>query len=108
MINFGQPRVGDKAFAAFSQKIMPDQWRVTHHKDVVPHQPSEDWPQSFHHTYHEMYEDESGIIQCDDSGEDKTCSDKWHSWDLTAADHVIYLGMCIKVGCGNCQISSFL
>ena len=44
MINFGQPRVGDKAFAVFSQKTMTDQWRVVHHKDIVPHSPSMDWP----------------------------------------------------------------
>jgi len=31
MINFGQPRVGDKSFAAFSQKVLPNQWRVVHH-----------------------------------------------------------------------------
>lgn len=75
LLNFGQPRVGNKAFAAFSQSVMPNQWRVVHHKDIVPHSPSMDWPQSYHHTFHEMYEDDSGIRQCDDSGEDFTCSD---------------------------------
>ena len=108
MINFGQPRVGDKAFAEFSQKTLSDQWRVVHRKDIVPHTPSMDWPQSYWHSYHEMYEDESGIRQCNDSGEDKTCSDQWHTWQLDAADHVVYLGMCLHEGCGNCQNWSFL
>jgi len=44
LINFGQPRVGDKNFATFSQFTLGDQWRVVHHKDIVPHTPSLDWP----------------------------------------------------------------
>ncbi len=59
MINFGQPRFGDKAYAAFSAKIFPNQWRVVHRRDVVPHSPSE--LQNYHHTTTEMYEDETGI-----------------------------------------------
>ncbi len=36
--NFGQPRVGDQAYATFATKKL-NIWRVTHHKDVVPHVP---------------------------------------------------------------------
>lgn len=30
MINFGQPRVGDAAFANFANTVFPSQFRVTH------------------------------------------------------------------------------
>lgn len=108
MINFGQPRIGDRAYAAFSDKVFPDQWRVTHRKDIVPQTPAE--LQNYHHSSTEMYEDDSGIRQCDSSGEDPTCSDQWHAWQLNTSDHIVYLGMCIHLGCGNCNAwsTSFL
>lgn len=31
MINFGQPRVGDKAYAAYSNSVFPNQYRHVHH-----------------------------------------------------------------------------
>lgn len=42
MYNFGQPRVGNKAYATYSNQLMPDQFRHTHFKDLVPRVPSEE------------------------------------------------------------------
>lgn len=39
VINFGSPRVGDKAFAKAYNKIIPKTVRVVHDKDVVPRVP---------------------------------------------------------------------
>lgn len=33
MINFGQPRTGDNDYAAFSNNVFPEQWRVVHYQD---------------------------------------------------------------------------
>ena len=42
---------------------------------MVPHVPGEGIPTWYHHTAYEMYEDDTGIRQCDASGEDVSCSD---------------------------------
>ncbi|KAK9829841.1 hypothetical protein WJX72_008191 [[Myrmecia] bisecta] len=39
MVNFGSPRVGNVAFAADFNRLVPDAWRVTNHKDVIPRVP---------------------------------------------------------------------
>lgn len=46
---------------------------------MVPHNPSSGVPTWYWHTAYEMYEDDAGttIKQCDASGEDPTCSDKF-------------------------------
>jgi hypothetical protein len=78
MINFGQPRVGDDAYAAFSDKMWTTQWRMVHYRDMVPHNPSEAYPLYFRHTSTEIYEDKdpSSYKTCS-SGEDKTCAAQW-------------------------------
>lgn len=91
MINFGQPRIGDDSYAQFSNTMLPNQWRHVHHKDVVPHTPQESFPLNFHHSRYEVYEDEEGYRVCDASGEDKLCSDKWHSWNYNSSDHLLYM-----------------
>jgi len=92
VINFGQMRQGNKEYADYSNKIMPNQFRVVHHRDMIPHQPFL-W-MGYHHQYVEMYEDENGDIrQCDNSGEDPTCADQWDVHQYSAADHHVYLQM---------------
>ena len=36
---FGAPRYGNKQFSTFIDMREPDTYRVTHHKDPVPHLP---------------------------------------------------------------------
>lgn len=84
MYNFGQPRTGDSDYAAFCNATFKNQYRVVHYKDPVPHSPPT-WPVEYHHTATEYFEteevfSETSLKQCDGSGEDPTCSDKWHTW----------------------------
>ena len=39
LYTFGQPRVGDKAFADAYPKVVPDAFRVVHRWDLIPHLP---------------------------------------------------------------------
>ncbi len=74
MINFGQPRTGNPAFATFSATKLTS-FRVVHYQDIVPHIPSTT-PISYHHVKTEMYEDLNHSVRaCDSSGEDPTCAD---------------------------------
>lgn len=63
MINFGQPRVGEKNYAAFSNTKMPNQYRVVHDKDLVPHNPSSGSLLDFWHTHYEEWEQKSGVVK---------------------------------------------
>jgi triacylglycerol lipase len=40
MYNFGQPRVGNKAYAAYASGLLKEQYRHTNYKDIVPHVPA--------------------------------------------------------------------
>jgi predicted lipase len=102
MINFGMPRVGDKEYAEFSNKTWPNQWRMTHNADIIPHVPPRDWPFSYHHTIREVYEDKHGNYTiCDESGEDKHCNDSHTLYTIT--DHLRYMDQCMGDFCGNCH-----
>lgn len=93
MINFGQPRCGDKKFAEFASAKRHDSYRVVHYKDQVPHLPPKGFL-GYHHATTEAYEDLDGSVRtCDTTnGEDPTCMDQWgpleQSWDY----HTQYLG----------------
>jgi predicted lipase len=55
MYNFGQPRVGDQAYAVFSTSTLSS-YRVTHDKDIVPHIPLSTG-MDFYHACFEEFED---------------------------------------------------
>jgi len=92
MYTFGQPRVGDEAFEIFYTNEVAQNYRVTHHKDPVPHLPPEAF--GFHHNPNEVFYDEleNEYTVCDDSGEDPNCSDQYYA-DLNVPDHLFYVGM---------------
>jgi predicted lipase len=55
LINFGSPRVGNEAFAAYASQVLGEsdaeaqgggKYRLTHYRDVVPHLP---WSRRFEH-----------------------------------------------------------
>ena len=104
MLNFGQPRVGDKAYAAFSDAKIPNQWRMVNHKDIVPHLPPSEFPFSFYHTSTEVYEDKDGNYTVCQPGEDKNCSDQF--WTYSISDHLTYMDQCMGSTCGQCPASS--
>jgi len=101
MINFGQPRVGDKTYAAFSNAHFPNQWRHVHFQDIVPHNPSDGFPFYFWHTATEIYEDKTSSTykMCNSTGEDPTCADQWFLL-LDVASHLMYMGECMSSTCG--------
>ena len=39
VMTFGQPRIGNAAFASYYSEVVPNTFRVTHEHDLVPHLP---------------------------------------------------------------------
>ncbi len=92
---FGEARVGNGAFRDFYNQGMHVSWRVTHHKDPVPHMPMESL--GFRHIATEVwYHDKEGTAYkvCDGTGEDDSCSNSV-AWDslLYVSDHHTYIGL---------------
>lgn len=103
--NYGQPRIGNKEYADFSNKIITEYWRTTHNKDIVPHVPPKNIVSyNYSHSSTEIYEDEIGILhQCSlTDGEDKTCSNKYKLSETNTIDHEYYLGH--RVSCKESTI----
>lgn len=87
MINFGSPRVGNLAFAAYlSELLTPSHYRVTHLRDIIPHTP---WSEKYVHIDGEWYEDEFHRIHPCSGYEDPHCSDQWYITSVD--DHMLYL-----------------
>ena len=58
LMTFGQPCVGNAAFASYFSKYVPNTTRVTHEHDIVPHLPPyfSFLPQlTYHHFPREVY-----------------------------------------------------
>jgi hypothetical protein len=87
--NFGCPRIGNEALAQFTHLKLPTIFRVVHHRDIVPHLPPTDF--GFHHNpYEVLYTEKMDSYKvCDESGEDKTCSDRFFP-DYSFSDHGEY------------------
>ena len=105
MYNFGQPRVGDPAYAKFAAPMVKSfTYRIVHHQDIVPHTPLESM--GFQHVCTEMYEPNSvydgTIVSCgsyESCGcEDETCSNQWNPNEMSTDDHVHYLGLYMNCG----------
>ena len=104
MINFGQPRIGNRHYAVHSAQVFPEQYRVTHFKDIVPHIPVE--LMSYKHSSTEVFEDRDGTTKVcsSEQGEDKHCSDKFPFPSYNPFDHMTYLGTYMTGGPrGSCQ-----
>jgi hypothetical protein len=89
--NYGQPRIGDEAFATFVNTIVPEYYRITHDKDVVPHLP----PTTVFNYFHscgEVFEDVDGnLMSCSDIiCEDLNCTMKYSLIETKTSDHDIY------------------
>jgi len=75
---FEAPRVGNKKFAkAFAEQFTRNfpVFRITHHKDPVPHLPPKDF--GFYHVKTEVYYNKTWGYRVCDSGEDKSCADQF-------------------------------
>ncbi|KAJ7523664.1 hypothetical protein O6H91_18G057800 [Diphasiastrum complanatum] len=102
MITFGQPRIGNPAFAAFFNLLVPHTIRMTHEHDIVPHWPPYFTllgPRTYHHFAREVWITSIalGILKfefekiCDASGEDPFCSRSVVGDSIS--DHLNYLGV---------------
>eukprot|EP00850_Spirogloea_muscicola_P021696 SM000258S09112 [mRNA] locus=s258:45251:47373:- [translate_table: standard] len=104
LMTFGCPRVGNAAFAAFFNDMVPHSVRMTHEHDMVPHLPPMSSPPYIYSYYHiatEVWSYSIGIIRqievervCDGSGEDPTCSRSVLGDSIY--DHMIYLGVPLR------------
>uniref|UniRef100_A0A0E0FYH5 Fungal lipase-type domain-containing protein n=2 Tax=Oryza TaxID=4527 RepID=A0A0E0FYH5_ORYNI len=102
LMTFGQPRIGNAAFASFFKKYLPHAIRVTHGHDIVPHLPPyfSFFPQkTYHHFPREVWVHNVGLGSlvysveqiCDDSGEDPSCCRSVSG--SSVQDHIYYLGV---------------
>ncbi|XP_037415681.1 probable feruloyl esterase A [Triticum dicoccoides] len=102
LMTFGQPRVGNAAFASYFKRYLPHAIRVTNANDIVPHLPPyfSFFPQkTYHHFPREVWVHDVGLGSlvytveqiCDDSGEDPACSRSVSGNSIQ--DHITYLGV---------------
>ncbi|KAL8201272.1 hypothetical protein R6Q57_012611 [Mikania cordata] len=106
VMTFGQPRIGNAAFASYYCEVVPNTFRVTHEHDLVPHLPPyyQYFPQkTYHHFPREVWLYNIGLgfliyeVEkiCDDSGEDPNCSRSVSGNSIS--DHLTYFG--VEMGC---------
>ena len=94
MYNYGQPRVGNVAFADFYQSLQNVSFRVINERDPVPHLPPKKilgekyWPAPTEVWYHGK---PPRYQVCGPSGEEPNCSDG--VIDVDFADHATYMGV---------------
>ncbi|XP_027365706.1 lipase-like isoform X1 [Abrus precatorius] len=114
VMTFGQPRIGNAAFASLYHKLVPNTFRITNDHDVVPHLPPYYYylPQkTYRHFPREVWLYNIGFGSlvysvekiCDGSGEDPTCSRSVSGNSIT--DHLTYYG--VDMGSdtpGSCRI----
>ena len=87
--NFGCLRIGNGGFVRFLKEKVQTIFRVVHNKDPVPHLPPYDF--GYLHPANEIFynEDFTSYTVCNDSGEDKTCSNKYMPF-IEPGDHTFY------------------
>ncbi|WMV34279.1 hypothetical protein MTR67_027664 [Solanum verrucosum] len=114
VMTFGQPRIGNAAFASYYSKWVPNTIRVTHEHDIVPHLPPYYYyfsQKTYHHFPREVWLHNLGFgllsytveKVCDDSGEDPSCSRSVAGRSIK--DHLTYYG--VRLGgeeSGFCKI----
>lgn len=90
--NYGQPRVGEARYAIFVNSVIPNYWRMTHNKDMVPHLPPMDF--GYIHSCTEVFENELGDLRiCSTLNcEDASCADQYPLAKTNTNDHLYYLG----------------
>jgi hypothetical protein len=97
--NYGQPRVGNPAYAKFVNEKLLNIWRFTHYKDMVPHVPPIT-VLNYYHSCREVYEDETHSLHtCSDiDGEDPNCADQFALYQTDTTDHHVYLNHALECG----------
>lgn len=114
VMTFGQPRIGNAAFASYYSQLVPNTIRITNEHDMVPHLPPyyPRFPQkTYHHFPREVWLSNVGFGSlvytvervCDDSGEDPSCSRSVTGNSIS--DHLEYYGVELMAETwGSCRI----
>ncbi|CAN4099629.1 unnamed protein product [Withania somnifera] len=114
VMTFGQPRIGNAAFASYYSKWVPNAIRVTHEHDIVPHLPPYYHyfsQKTYHHFPTEVWLHNLGFgllaytveKVCDNSGEDPSCSRSVAGTSIK--DHLTYYGVRLGgIDSGFCRI----
>lgn len=93
LYDYGQPRVGDTKYAAFVNNKIPEHYRATHNKDIVPHLPPIEGF-GYKHSCREIFEDSTGKLNtCSETDcEDPKCANQFSLTQTNGDDHSYYLG----------------
>lgn len=100
--SFGQPRVGNEAFATHFSSEIAQHYRVIHYADIVPHVPPQ-IPISYSHFAYEIWYDEkmSKYKQC--GAEEFGCSKSLLPFQWTTSDHDLNAYMRLPITSSNLQ-----
>ncbi|KAJ0230291.1 Fungal lipase-like domain-containing protein [Hirschfeldia incana] len=100
VMTFGQPRIGNADFASYYSLRVPNTFRITHDRDIVPHLPPYFYyfpRKTYHHFPTEVWvrDNFSNLVStekvCDNTGEDPTCCRS--VWGTSISDHLRYFGV---------------
>lgn len=111
LYTMGQPRVGNDAFANWYDRLGLDHWRVTHHRDPIPHLPWRglgNYKQVLREAYYKDANADSPTKLCDPGfAEDPTCADQFNDElsTLHITDHWSYLGFSFAADVIRCTLS---
>jgi hypothetical protein len=104
----GQPRVGNEDLSHWYDSFGIDNWRVTHHRDPVPHLPWRglgNYHQVLREAYYEDASADAPTKLCDPvNSEDSSCADQFNDElsTLHITDHWSYLGFSFAVDLIRC------
>jgi hypothetical protein len=105
LVTFGEPRVGNKAFAEAHDKQLDYHFRVTHSRDIVPHIPEEIFEyhqHKFEVFYHDNMKPGAKYKVCKED-EDMGCSNGL-LLDTSVPDHLKYFDHdCLLYGDDGCK-----
>lgn len=103
----GQPRVGNTALSDWYDNLGLDHWRITHHRDPIPHLPWRgigNYKQILKEAWYKDADASAPDQICDTVVEDTKCADQFND-ELTTAfisDHWSYLGFSFSAAVLRC------
>uniref|UniRef100_A0A914CQC0 Fungal lipase-like domain-containing protein n=1 Tax=Acrobeloides nanus TaxID=290746 RepID=A0A914CQC0_9BILA len=114
LVTYGQPRVGDLAYATYIDQTIPYAYRVVHAFDMVPHVPlyGDNIGAIQNYTHHKSevwYENDMVLgkpyVECDQN-EGKNCSDQLEKLgllDTNVLDHLWYFNVLADYAYFGCK-----
>jgi hypothetical protein len=104
LVTYGQPRTGDKTYAALVDATIPYAIRVVHKFDIVPQIPPRFLYGYHHHKSEVWYNNDMAVgdpwIECDED-ESKQCSDS--ETTVVGSDHDYYYGVTVGMASYGCK-----